>query len=80
LLIIGALSTVPGSNSFFANRMPAVLWILAIGNLWTFVQRMIYTYSELNRIESAVAEAKSSEDKAVEARREKGKAEPKLAH
>ena len=79
LLIIGALSTVPGSNSFFANRMPAVLWILAIGNLWTFVQRMIYTYSELNRIESAV-EAKSTEDKAVEARREKGKPEPKLAH
>ena len=25
LFIIGALSTVPGSNNFFANRMPAVL-------------------------------------------------------
>ena len=26
LFIIGALSTHPGSNNFFANRMPAVLW------------------------------------------------------
>ncbi|MEP6924416.1 MAG: CDP-alcohol phosphatidyltransferase family protein, partial [Pyrinomonadaceae bacterium] len=40
LLIIGALSTVPGSTSFFANRMPAVLWVLALTGVWTFVQRM----------------------------------------
>src|SRR6185503_4039608 len=28
LFIIGALSTHPGSTNFFANRMPAVLWVL----------------------------------------------------
>src|SRR5437764_3652657 len=28
LLIIGGLSTHPGSHNFFATRMPAVLWIL----------------------------------------------------
>src|SRR2546428_8918663 len=31
LFIIGALSTVAGSHNFFANRMPAVLWGLAVG-------------------------------------------------
>lgn len=78
LLIIGALSHVPGSNNFFANRVPAVLWILAIGNLWTFVQRMIFTYSELNRIESVATI--ETEQRAVENKREKSKTEPKLAH
>src|SRR5436190_5704120 len=31
LFIIGALSTVRGSNNYLAYRMPAVLWVLAIG-------------------------------------------------
>ncbi|MCA1592583.1 MAG: CDP-alcohol phosphatidyltransferase family protein [Acidobacteria bacterium] len=48
LLIIGALSTHPGSGSFFANRMPAVLWILAVGSYWTFAYRMYHTWYELN--------------------------------
>jgi CDP-diacylglycerol--glycerol-3-phosphate 3-phosphatidyltransferase len=39
LLIIGALSTHWESSSFFANRMPQVLWVLAIASIWTFVQR-----------------------------------------
>ncbi len=51
LLIIGALSTVQHSNSFFANRMPQVLWVLAIGSFWTFVHRMFYIWKELKRIE-----------------------------
>jgi len=55
LLIIGALSTHPGSASPFANRMPAVLWILAVGSYWTFAYRMYYTWSELNRIDAASA-------------------------
>src|SRR5262245_8369910 len=48
LFIIGALSTHPGSNNFFANRMPAVLWVLAVGSYWTFAHRMYHTWRELN--------------------------------
>lgn len=51
LFIIGALSTFPGSNNFFANRMPAVLWVLAIGSYWTFAHRMYHTWRELNKVE-----------------------------
>ncbi|HEX5708812.1 MAG TPA: CDP-alcohol phosphatidyltransferase family protein [Pyrinomonadaceae bacterium] len=60
LLIIGALSTVPGSQSLFANRMPAVLWILAVGSYWTFAYRMYHTWSELRRIERDATEAEAS--------------------
>lgn len=52
LLIIGALSTHWESASFFANRMPQVLWVLAIASIWTFVQRMFYTWTEFKRIEA----------------------------
>ena len=58
LLIIGALSTHPGSDSLFANRMPAVLWILAVGSTWTFAHRTYHTWRELNRIEASSAAAK----------------------
>ena len=48
LLIIGALSTWDWSSTgFFANRMPPVLWVLAIGSVWTLVQRMVYIRREL---------------------------------
>jgi CDP-diacylglycerol--glycerol-3-phosphate 3-phosphatidyltransferase len=61
LFIIGALSTHPGSNNFFANRMPAVLWVLAIGSYWTFAHRMYHTWRELNRANINVgAETESS--------------------
>jgi CDP-diacylglycerol--glycerol-3-phosphate 3-phosphatidyltransferase len=49
LFIIGALSTYPGSNHFLANRMPAVLWVLAIGSYWTFAHRMYHTWYELTK-------------------------------
>jgi CDP-diacylglycerol--glycerol-3-phosphate 3-phosphatidyltransferase len=49
LFIIGALSTRPGSHNFFANRMPAVLWVLAVGSFWTFAHRMYHTRRELNK-------------------------------
>lgn len=49
LLIIGALSTHPGSESLFVNRMPAVLWILCVGSFWTFAYRVYHTWKELNR-------------------------------
>jgi len=52
LLVIGALSTFPNSNSFFANRMPQVLWVLAIGSIWTFIHRMFYIWKELRRLET----------------------------
>ena len=49
LLIIGALSTVQDSDAFLANRMPQVLWILAIGSMWTFIHRMYHTWVELRK-------------------------------
>ena len=52
LLIIGALSTFPNSASFFANRMPQVLWVLAIGSMWTFIHRMFFIWKELRRMEA----------------------------
>src|ERR1700694_2524317 len=62
LIIIGALSTHPGSTNFFANRMPAVLWVLAVGSYWTFAQRMYHTWYELNKgtTKSATDESQAS--------------------
>lgn len=54
LLIIGGLSTHPGSESLFANRMPAVLWILCVGSFWTFAYRVYHTWKELNRVAEPV--------------------------
>src|SRR5688500_11372105 len=50
LLIIGALSTHPGSQSLFANRMPAVLWMLCVGSFWTFAYRVYLTLKELTQL------------------------------
>lgn len=79
LFIIGALSTHPGSTSFFANRMPAVLWVLAVGSYWTFAHRMYHTWRELNKIEAA---AKATEEEPyLETNAEKDAApEQRLAH
>jgi len=52
LFIIGALSTHPDSTNFFANRMPAVLWVLAVGSYWTFAHRMYHTWYELTKLKS----------------------------
>ena len=52
LLMIGALSTWDWhSNNFFFNRMPQVLWVLAVGSMWTLVQRMIYIRRELRKMD-----------------------------
>ena len=52
LLIIGALSTWDWNSDFFLfNRMPQVLWVLAVGSLWTMIQRMRFIRSEFRRIE-----------------------------
>jgi len=67
LLIIGALSTHPTSDSIFANRMPAVLWILAVGSFWTFAYRVYHTWSELNRIGADAAAQTVSETSRTQA-------------
>src|SRR5437667_6821211 len=70
LLIIGALSTHPGSQNLLANRMPAVLWVLAVGSYWTFAHRMYHTWLEVNRQDVANALAvKQGESSARQDRR-----------
>ncbi|HYX29890.1 MAG TPA: CDP-alcohol phosphatidyltransferase family protein [Pyrinomonadaceae bacterium] len=73
LFIIGALSSVPGSNNYFAYRMPAVLWVLAIGSYWTFAHRMHHTWTEVNRTEPASTVAESGQQPEM-------RVEPTLAH
>jgi CDP-diacylglycerol--glycerol-3-phosphate 3-phosphatidyltransferase len=54
LLIIGALSTWDwNSDGWFANRMPQVLWVLAVGSTWTLVQRMVYIRRELMKLDDS---------------------------
>ncbi len=76
LLIIGALSTVPGSTGFFANRMPAVLWVLAVTGVWTFIHRMFFTWKELQKLEhsgdSVMVPVKAEAEKIKEQRQEPG--------
>ena len=61
LFIIGALSTHPDSSNFFANRMPAVLWVLAVGSYWTFAHRMYHTWRELAKVEVTKTENADAE-------------------
>src|SRR5213595_2468576 len=79
LFIIGALSTVAGSHNFFANRMPAVLWVLAVGSYWTFAHRMYHTWRELSKpeVETANVDAQSSYAQAGGVER---RAEQRLVH
>lgn len=52
LLIIGALSTWDwNSDSFWFNRMPQVLWVLAVGSVWTLIHRMYFIWQEFRRLE-----------------------------
>lgn len=57
LFIIGALSTWNWDSDFFLfNRMPQVLWVLAIGSIWTLVHRMYFIWIEFRKLEASVAE------------------------
>lgn len=59
LFIIGALSTWDwASTSFWHNRMPQVLWVLAVGSFWTLVQRMVYIRRELMALDARGHEGK----------------------
>ena len=53
LFIIGALSTWNWeSTSVFANRMPQVLWVLAVGSVWTLIHRMFFIWTEFRKMEA----------------------------
>jgi CDP-diacylglycerol--glycerol-3-phosphate 3-phosphatidyltransferase len=65
LIIIGALSTHPGSTNFFANRMPAVLWVLAVGSYWTFAHRMYHTWYELTKLKAESGEEETKPARAA---------------
>lgn len=53
LLIIGGLSTWDWNSDFFLfNRMPQVLWVLAIGSMWTLIHRMFYIWQEFRKLEN----------------------------
>src|SRR6476661_3193919 len=82
LFIIGALSTHPGSNNFFANRMPAVLWVLAVGSYWTFAHRMYHTWRELSRVstDSAMDESQASISQAGAGSGGERRTEQRLVH
>ncbi|MGB7207721.1 MAG: CDP-alcohol phosphatidyltransferase family protein [Pyrinomonadaceae bacterium] len=57
LLIIGSLSTWNWNSDFFLfNRMPQVLWVLAIGSIWTLVHRMYFIWTEFRRLEEIAAD------------------------
>lgn len=54
LLIIGALSTWDwSSNSIWLNRMPQVLWVLAVGSIWTMIHRMYFIWKEFRRLDES---------------------------
>ena len=80
LFIIGALSTHPGSSNFFANRMPAVLWVLAIGSYWTFAHRMYHTWRELNKVEATAQQTAAQAAYSMPEAGTERRAEPRLAH
>ena len=77
LFIIGALSTHPGSTNYFANRMPAVLWVLAVGSYWTFAHRMYHTWRELLKAE---AKTENVDAEASYSKPEERRAEARLVH
>jgi CDP-diacylglycerol--glycerol-3-phosphate 3-phosphatidyltransferase len=57
LLIIGALSTWDwGSDSWWFNRMPQVLWVLAVGSVWTLIHRMYFIWKEFRKMEAGVGQ------------------------
>ncbi len=57
LLMIGALSTWDWNSDFFLfNRMPQVLWVLAVGSVWTFIHRMYFTWKEFRKLEETAVE------------------------
>lgn len=79
LLIIGGLTTHPGSANPFLNRMPAVLWVLAVGSYWTFAHRMYHTWREVKKADARRDVTAKASINAANATSERGQT-PKLAH
>jgi len=52
LFIIGSLSSTSLWGPYFSYRMPAVLWVLAIGSFWTFIQRVYFTWNEMRKLDA----------------------------
>src|SRR3982751_278845 len=71
LLIIGALTTHPASQNPFFNRMPQVLWVLAVGSYWTFAHRMYHTWREVTKAEKEQKAAAEASRKASNAGHER---------
>ncbi len=80
LFIIGSLSTHPGSPNYFANRMPAVLWILAVGSYWTFAHRMYHTWREVKKGDARQHAAAANKHPYASNAEPERRAEPELAH
>ena len=80
LFIIGALTTHPGSQNFFSNRMPAVLWILAVGSYWTFAHRMYHTWREVKMADDKHRQAAANEKFEASNAGPERRPEPELAH
>jgi CDP-diacylglycerol--glycerol-3-phosphate 3-phosphatidyltransferase len=80
LFIIGALTTHPGSQNFFSNRMPAVLWILAVGSYWTFAHRMYHTWREVKMADDQHRQAAANEKVEASNAGPERRPEPELAH
>ena len=58
LFIIGALSTWDWNSDFVLfNRMPQVLWVLAVGSVWTLIHRMYFIWGEFRRLDQGEAPA-----------------------
>lgn len=79
LLIIGALSTHWGSQNYFANRMPAVLWILAVGSYWTFAHRMYHTWHEVKKGDAVRLRSAAENSKSASNAGKPGRPEPDFA-
>ena len=52
LFIIGALSSTDLLGPYLSHRMPAVLWVLAVGSFWTFIHRLYYTWKEMRKLDT----------------------------
>ena len=56
LLIIGSLTEIGPSTSYFLHKMPQVLWVLAVLSHWTVIHRIYHTWHELREVDQAAVE------------------------
>jgi CDP-diacylglycerol--glycerol-3-phosphate 3-phosphatidyltransferase len=56
LLIIGSLTEIGPTTSYFLHKMPQVLWVLAVLSHWTVIHRIYHTWHELREVDQAAVE------------------------